>query len=75
MSPALQRGVRTLSWTRVVPRARQARWIQIRAAPSEEPTVNGDHLPLAGTPSSAASRGMLNCKSWIEHCVFEIGLN
>ncbi|OKP11232.1 Altered inheritance of mitochondria protein 24, mitochondrial [Penicillium subrubescens] len=56
MSPALQRGVRTLSWTRVVPRARQARWIQIRAAPSEEPTVNGDHLPLAGTPSSAASR-------------------
>ncbi|OOQ87139.1 Altered inheritance of mitochondria protein 24, mitochondrial [Penicillium brasilianum] len=57
MSPALQRGVRTLSWTRVVPRAhRQARCIQIRAAPSEEPTVNGDHLPLAGTLSSAASR-------------------
>ncbi|KAJ5174343.1 Altered inheritance of mitochondria protein 24 [Penicillium canariense] len=57
MSPALQRGVRTLSWTRVVPRAhRQTRCIQIRAASSEEPSANGDHLPLASTPSSAESR-------------------
>ncbi|KAJ5679779.1 Mitochondrial biogenesis protein AIM24 [Penicillium macrosclerotiorum] len=57
MSPALQRGVRTLSWTRVVPRIhRQTRCVQIRATPSEEPTLNGDHLPLASTPSSAESR-------------------
>lgn len=60
MRPVLQRGVRTLSWTRVVPRAsRHARCVQIRATPSVEPTVNGDHLPLANTPSSAESRGML----------------
>lgn len=59
MSPALQRGARILSWTRVVPRVhRQVRFIQIRATPSAEPTVNGDHLPLAGTPSFAESRGM-----------------
>ncbi|EPS33227.1 hypothetical protein PDE_08189 [Penicillium oxalicum 114-2] len=57
MSPALQRGARILSWTRVVPRVhRQVRFIQIRATPSAEPTVNGDHLPLAGTPSFAESR-------------------
>ncbi|CAI7607772.1 unnamed protein product [Penicillium pancosmium] len=57
MRPVLQRGVRTLSWTRVVPRAsRHARCVQIRATPSVEPTVNGDHLPLANTPSSAESR-------------------
>lgn len=57
MRPVLQRGVRTLSWTRAVPRApRHARCVQIRATPSEEPTVNGDHLPLANTPSSAESR-------------------
>ncbi|KAJ5086947.1 Mitochondrial biogenesis protein AIM24 [Penicillium alfredii] len=55
MRPALQRGVRTLSWTRVVPRHRQTRCVQIRAAPAG-PTVNGDHLPLASTPSSAESR-------------------
>ncbi|GLA68655.1 altered inheritance of mitochondria protein 24, mitochondrial [Aspergillus tubingensis] len=57
---------RTLSWTRVVPpRARQGallrrgwqtRCVQIRAAPAEEPaTVNGDHLPISSTPSSAES--------------------
>ncbi|KAJ5088768.1 Mitochondrial biogenesis protein AIM24 [Penicillium angulare] len=57
MRPALQRGVRTLSWTRVVPRVhRQTRYVQIRATPSADPTVNGDHLPLANTPSSAESR-------------------
>ncbi|KAJ5621721.1 Mitochondrial biogenesis protein AIM24 [Penicillium herquei] len=57
MSPTLRlRGVRTLSWTRVVPRVhRQARYVQIRATPSAEP-VNGDNLPLASTPSSAESR-------------------
>lgn len=59
MSPALHRGVRTLSWTRVGPRVRQTRYVQIRATPSAEPTVNGDHLPLASTPSSAESRGKL----------------
>lgn len=60
MRPAFQRGLRTLSWTRVVPRAhRHARWIQIRAAPTGDPTVNGDHLPLASTPSSAESRGIV----------------
>ncbi|KAJ5259493.1 Altered inheritance of mitochondria protein 24 [Penicillium angulare] len=57
MRPALQRGVRTLSWTRVVPRVhRQTRYVQIRATPSADPTVNGDHLPLANTASSAESR-------------------
>ncbi|KAJ5935017.1 Mitochondrial biogenesis protein AIM24 [Penicillium verhagenii] len=57
MTRALQRGVRTLSWTRVVPRVhRQTRNVQIRATPSAEPTVNGDHLPLASTPNSAESR-------------------
>lgn len=59
MSRAFQRGLRTLSWTRVVPRAhRQTRGVQIRAAPTGEPTVNGDHLPLASVPNSAESRGM-----------------
>ncbi|KAJ5082921.1 Mitochondrial biogenesis protein AIM24 [Penicillium argentinense] len=57
MSPVLQRGVRTLSGTRLVSRVpRHARCVQIRATPSEEPTLNGDHLPLANTPSSAESR-------------------
>lgn len=61
MRPTLQRGVRTLSWTRVVPRVhRQARCVQIRATPSEEPAVNGAYLPLANTPASAESRGMSN---------------
>ncbi|KKK20110.1 mitochondrial protein [Aspergillus rambellii] len=57
MSQPLRRGVRTLSWTRVLPpRARQARSIQIRAAPTERPaTVNGSNLPLADTPSFAES--------------------
>ncbi|KAJ5574607.1 Mitochondrial biogenesis protein AIM24 [Penicillium hetheringtonii] len=36
--------------------ARHARCVQIRATPSEEPTTNGDYLPLANTPSSAESR-------------------
>ncbi|KAL2216167.1 altered inheritance of mitochondria protein 24, mitochondrial [Thermoascus aurantiacus ATCC 26904] len=63
MSQALGRGVRGLSWTRVLPpRARQgpaalpARRIQIRAAPSGDPsTINADHLPVASTSSSVAS--------------------
>ncbi|OOG00476.1 hypothetical protein ASPCADRAFT_202339 [Aspergillus carbonarius ITEM 5010] len=57
---------RILSWTRVLPprvrqgtslrRGWQTRCVQIRAAPAEEPaTVNGDHLPLSSTPSSAES--------------------
>ncbi|CAG8026379.1 unnamed protein product [Penicillium salamii] len=47
---------RTLSWTRVVPRAhRHTRCIQIRAAPSGS-SPNGDSLPLASTPSSVESR-------------------
>lgn len=59
MRPAIP-GVRTLSWTRVIPRVqRQTRGVQIRATPSAEPTVNGDHLPLATTPNSAESRGMI----------------
>ncbi|KAJ5823606.1 Mitochondrial biogenesis protein AIM24 [Penicillium robsamsonii] len=50
-------GVRTLPWTRVVPRVhRQTRCVQIRAAPSGVPSVNGDNLPLASTPSSVESR-------------------
>ncbi|KAJ5779750.1 Mitochondrial biogenesis protein AIM24 [Penicillium paradoxum] len=53
----LQRGVRTLSWTRVVRRVhRQTRCVQIRAAPSGVSSVNGDSLPLAGTPTSVESR-------------------
>lgn len=66
MSQALGKGVRALSWTRVPPpRARQgpaalqSRRLQIRAAPSGDPsTVNADHLPVASTSSSAASPGM-----------------
>ncbi|GKZ61072.1 altered inheritance of mitochondria protein 24, mitochondrial [Aspergillus niger] len=65
---------RTLSWTRVVPpRARQGallrrgwqtRCVQIRAAPAEEPaTVNGDHLPISSTPSSAESAGLTTLAS------------
>lgn len=60
MNQGLRQGVRTLSWTRVLPpRARQGttRGIQIRAVPSEH--LNGDHhLPVAGTPNSAQSPGM-----------------
>ncbi|OQD74593.1 hypothetical protein PENDEC_c010G02184 [Penicillium decumbens] len=56
MRTTLQRGVRTLSWTRVVPRVhRQTRCVQIRATSSEEP-ANGANLPLANTPSSVESR-------------------
>ncbi|KAJ5190315.1 uncharacterized protein N7498_009300 [Penicillium cinerascens] len=56
MRTTLQRGVRTLSWTRVVPRVhRQTRCVQIRATPSEEP-ANGANLPLANTPSYVESR-------------------
>ncbi|ODM22921.1 Altered inheritance of mitochondria protein 24, mitochondrial [Aspergillus cristatus] len=60
MNQGLRGGVRALSWTRVLPqRARQGplqqarRGIQIRAVPSEQ--LNGDHLPVAGTPNSAQS--------------------
>ncbi|KAJ5781845.1 uncharacterized protein N7518_010328 [Penicillium psychrosexuale] len=50
-------GARPLSWTRVVPRVhRQTRCVQIRAAPSGVPSVSGDNLPLASTPSSVESR-------------------
>ncbi|PWY88425.1 hypothetical protein BO70DRAFT_359863 [Aspergillus heteromorphus CBS 117.55] len=68
MAPAQswRSAARTLSWTRVLPpRARQGallrrgwqtRCVQIRAAPAEQPsTVNGDHLPVSSTPSSAQS--------------------
>lgn len=68
MNQGLRRGVRTVSWTRVLPpRARQgpihrgwqARGIQIRAAASEQPaTVNGDNISITSTPNSAESRGM-----------------
>lgn len=70
MNQGLRRGVRTVSWTRVLPpRARQgpihrgwqARGIQIRAAASEQPaTVNGENIPITSTPNSAESRGMLH---------------
>ncbi|KAG2418052.1 hypothetical protein HFD88_001152 [Aspergillus terreus] len=63
MSQPWRRGVRALSWTRVLPpRARQGpsasqtRCVQIRAAPAEQPaSVNGDHLPVVATPNSAQS--------------------
>ncbi|KAL4892672.1 altered inheritance of mitochondria protein 24, mitochondrial [Aspergillus ambiguus] len=63
MSQPWRRGVRVLSWTRVLPpRARQGvsasqtRCVQIRAAPAEQPaSVNGDHLPVVGTANSAQS--------------------
>lgn len=68
MNPGLRRGVRAVSWTRVLPpRVRQgplplphglqqARGIQIRSVPgSEQP---GDYLPIANTPNSADSSGM-----------------
>ncbi|KAJ5898790.1 Mitochondrial biogenesis protein AIM24 [Penicillium taxi] len=56
MRPALQRGVRTLSRTPISSVHRQTRCFQIRATPSEDPTVNGDHLPLASPSNSAESR-------------------
>ncbi|RJE20656.1 hypothetical protein PHISCL_06999 [Aspergillus sclerotialis] len=54
MSQALRRGVRPLSWTRVVPlRTRQsARSIQIRAATSDQPS----DVPIVSTPNSVESR-------------------
>ncbi|THC98849.1 hypothetical protein EYZ11_001696 [Aspergillus tanneri] len=67
MSQPLRRGVGTLSCTRVLPprarpgasslhRAWQTRCLQIRATPAEQPASgNGDHLPFAGSPSSAES--------------------
>ncbi|KAL5355173.1 altered inheritance of mitochondria protein 24, mitochondrial [Aspergillus floccosus] len=63
MSQPWRRGVRALSWSRVLPpRARQGlsasqtRCVQIRAAPAEQPaSVNGDHLPVVATPNSAQS--------------------
>ncbi|KAB8079455.1 mitochondrial biogenesis AIM24-domain-containing protein [Aspergillus leporis] len=66
MSQPLRRGVRAVSWTRVLPpRARQwlpmhrgwqTRCLQIRAAPAEQPASgNGSNLPVVGTPSSAES--------------------
>lgn len=55
MSTVLRRGVRPLSWARVVPQARHgARNIQIRAAASEQPSGQ----PIVSTPSSIESRGM-----------------
>ncbi|OJJ98032.1 hypothetical protein ASPACDRAFT_80143 [Aspergillus aculeatus ATCC 16872] len=61
----LRGAVRALSWTRVLPprarqgallhRACQARGVQIRAAPAEQPAVNGDNLPVSSTPTSAES--------------------
>ncbi|KAL2828948.1 mitochondrial biogenesis AIM24-domain-containing protein [Aspergillus cavernicola] len=66
MAQPLRRGVRTLTWTRVLPRrtrqnasllrGEQARGVQIRASPTERPaTVNGSNLPIVDTPSSAES--------------------
>lgn len=66
MAQPLRRGVRTLTWTRVLPRqsrqpasshrGAQARYVQIRAAPTERPAaVNGSNLPIVDTPSSAES--------------------
>ncbi|RAH46116.1 AIM24 family protein [Aspergillus brunneoviolaceus CBS 621.78] len=61
----LRGAVRALSWTRVSPprarqgallhRACQTRGVQIRAAPAEQPAVNGDNLPVSSTPTSAES--------------------
>ncbi|KAL2865519.1 AIM24 family protein [Aspergillus lucknowensis] len=66
MAQFLGRGVRPLTWTRAFPRrtrqgaslrrGAQARYVQIRSTPAERPaTVNGGHLPLVDTPSSAES--------------------
>ncbi|KAL4875825.1 mitochondrial biogenesis AIM24-domain-containing protein [Aspergillus karnatakaensis] len=66
MAQPLRQGVRALTWTRVVPRRTrqaaslcrgvQARYVQIRATPSERPAaVNGSNLPIVDTPSSAES--------------------
>ncbi|KAL4977447.1 altered inheritance of mitochondria protein 24, mitochondrial [Aspergillus desertorum] len=66
MAQPLRRGVRTLTWTRVLPRqtrqpasshrGAQARYVQIRATPTEQPaTVNGSNVPIVDTPSSAES--------------------
>ncbi|KAL4811181.1 mitochondrial biogenesis AIM24-domain-containing protein [Aspergillus unguis] len=65
MAEPLRRGVRTLAWTRVLPRQTrqpassrgiQARYVQIRATPTERPAaVNGSNLPIVDTPSSAES--------------------
>ncbi|KAL5334725.1 mitochondrial biogenesis AIM24-domain-containing protein [Aspergillus crustosus] len=66
MVQPMRRGVRSLTWTRVLPRrtrhaaslyrGAQARFVQIRATPSERPaTVNGSNLPIVATPSSAES--------------------
>ncbi|KAL3429666.1 altered inheritance of mitochondria protein 24, mitochondrial [Aspergillus tetrazonus] len=66
MVQPLRRGVRSLTWTRVLPRQTrqpasshrraQARYVQIRATPTEQPTtVNGSNVPIVDTPSSAES--------------------
>ncbi|KAL5045216.1 altered inheritance of mitochondria protein 24, mitochondrial [Aspergillus fruticulosus] len=65
MVQLLRRGVRTLAWTRVPPRqtrqpasshrGTQARYVQIRATPTEQPTANGSNVPVVDTPSSAES--------------------
>ncbi|KAL4787213.1 mitochondrial biogenesis AIM24-domain-containing protein [Aspergillus varians] len=66
MVQSLRRGARTLTWTRVLPRQTrqpaslhrgvQARYVQIRATPSERPAaVNGSNLPIVDKPSSAES--------------------
>ncbi|GAB1194854.1 hypothetical protein APSETT444_004105 [Aspergillus pseudonomiae] len=68
MSQPLRRGVRAVSWTRVLPprarqgpslyRAGQTRCLQIRAAAAEQPSsANGNSLPVVGTPNSAESAG------------------
>ncbi|KAL3480632.1 mitochondrial biogenesis AIM24-domain-containing protein [Aspergillus californicus] len=64
MAIPLGPGVRSLTWTRVLPRRTrqsasllrevQARCVQIRASPTERPAaVNGSNLPIVDTPSSA----------------------
>ncbi|KAF9885176.1 Altered inheritance of mitochondria protein 24, mitochondrial [Aspergillus nanangensis] len=63
MSQPWRKGVRSVSWARVLPPrvqqgfpASQARCVQIRAAPAEQPaSVNGDYLPVVATANSAQS--------------------
>jgi hypothetical protein len=62
MRRALQRGPLALSRAQGLPRVavrkQGLRYIQVRAAPSEEPrTINGVNLPVAGTSSVAQSSG------------------
>ncbi|KAL4959457.1 AIM24 family protein [Aspergillus stella-maris] len=66
MALPMRRADRVLAWTRVLPRQPrqlasshrgvQARYVQIRATPTETPaTVNGTGVPIVVTPSSADS--------------------